>query len=324
MPHFNRSALIAESIRSVEDQTYKNWELIIVDDGSDETELEKIKHYGSIPGIRLICANNETKGAAACRNLGFRLATGKYIVFLDSDDVLEPFCLAQRLAVITKDPGLDWAVFLQYAWRPGRSSNPVFNKPLKNKEEAIDWFFKMDPPWQTMAPIWKKETLVKLNGFDASLIYMEDPDLHLRALLDPSLKVSFNYDLPADSYYRLGNMDIDKSSTFYHLSIISRFAFLEKLLTFLKEEQNGDEDSFSKCKRSIRTGFYNFVRDFLIYRIGEYNAQFDASLKKMGSYDILTWWDIYKLKALRNVFLSKSRLVSMLKLRGLLYKALLN
>ena len=220
MPVLNAEEFLPSTLTSIKAQTYSNWELIIINDGSEDNSLTTAEKFSiDNPGkCKIIDSLKKQSGAAACRNKGLHFATGQYIIFLDSDDLLEEFCLQQRITVMQNEPLLDWAVFMQYQRTPEEGSpNKLFNKSVFSREEAIKYFLQMDPPWQTMAPIWKKQTLIICGGFDESLICMEDPDLHLRALLNDDLKVSIEFNLPADCFYRLSAMDEEKSKNFLSL-----------------------------------------------------------------------------------------------------------
>lgn len=115
MPSFNTAPYIAESIRSVMAQTYTDWELIIVDDAStDNTDeviaaLKKERHCEEPQGDAAILGrirylkNDRNCGAAYSRNRALREARGKYIAFLDSDDLWAPDKLEKQIAFMTKN-----------------------------------------------------------------------------------------------------------------------------------------------------------------------------------------------------------------------------
>lgn len=95
MPCYNTGSYIAQSIRSVLDQTYPHWELLIVDDRSTDDSIEVIRGF-SDDRIRLL-QNERTSGAAVSRNYALREARGKWIAFLDSDDLWAPDKLEKQL-----------------------------------------------------------------------------------------------------------------------------------------------------------------------------------------------------------------------------------
>lgn len=320
MPVYNRQEFLPETLSSIAAQTYTNWELLAVDDGSTDTSKQIIQEFSErFPGkVRIIFSNQSQSGAANCRNLGINHAFGDLIIFLDSDDKLAPHCLEQR-KIVMQNITFDWAVFLQYVWIPGDlNSNRVFNKLTKTKQQAIAFFLQMDPAWQTMAPIWRLDTLKKLQGFDKSLIYMEDPDLHLRALLDNSLQVSFCYNLPPDCYYRVDNSDATKANRFYDLSITSRFLFLNKIDIYLSKVI--DENIIMEYKSNLRKGYIAFLKVFLLSRIKKFYPDFTASLSALAQKKILSNSDVKKIKLMAAVYYNDSVLINKLRLKGLLYR----
>ena len=86
MPAFNREKFIAESIESALAQSYEDFELIVIDDGSKDQTVEVAKKYLSDPRVHLI-QNEKNMGIATTRNRAIRVARGEYIAMLDSDDI---------------------------------------------------------------------------------------------------------------------------------------------------------------------------------------------------------------------------------------------
>src|SRR5579871_4739318 len=143
MPVYNREEYLDESLSSVAAQNYINWQLVIVDDGSTDGSMEVAKQFANdhINKCKIISSAVSRSGAAACRNIGTAHADGGYIIFLDSDDKLENFCLQQRIKVMNENPELDWAVFKQYKWEPEKKPPyNLFSKSIATKEEAINFF----------------------------------------------------------------------------------------------------------------------------------------------------------------------------------------
>jgi len=89
IPVYNRSGLLQETVKSIQEQTFTSYEIIIVDDGStDGSGAEIDKLYGNMANISIIHQVNQERGAS--RNNGFKKAKGEYVIFLDSDDRLMP------------------------------------------------------------------------------------------------------------------------------------------------------------------------------------------------------------------------------------------
>lgn len=95
MPAFNSARYIAKTIQSVLDQTYKGWELLVIDDCSSDGTAEVVAGFGD-SRIRLL-RNEVNSGAAISRNYGLREAKGRWIAFLDSDDLWLPTKLEEQL-----------------------------------------------------------------------------------------------------------------------------------------------------------------------------------------------------------------------------------
>ena len=96
MPSYNTAEFIAESIKSVLAQSYKDWELLIVDDCSTDNTDEVVKPYLSDERIKYL-KNEKNSGAAVSRNRALREAKGKWIAFLDSDDLWTPKKLSKQI-----------------------------------------------------------------------------------------------------------------------------------------------------------------------------------------------------------------------------------
>lgn len=103
MPLYNYSNYLDASIRSVMEQTYLHWELIIIDDCSTDNSYQRAKEFASLdPRIRLFSLSKNS-GTAVARNYGLDQATGKYIAFLDSDDEYDSTYLESQLSKLVKD-----------------------------------------------------------------------------------------------------------------------------------------------------------------------------------------------------------------------------
>ena len=104
---YNRAGLVTRALDSLIAQTEKDWEAIIIDDGSTDDTLERI-----IPYLKMYpaqkCILQTHKGGAAAKNSGLYAATGKYVTFLDSDDQFEQDHLAIRKAVLLEYPSVSF------------------------------------------------------------------------------------------------------------------------------------------------------------------------------------------------------------------------
>ena len=102
MPSWNTARFIAASIQSVMDQTYRNWELLIVDDCSTDNTDEIVAPFLKDPRVRYFY-NEKNSGAALTRNRALREASGEWIAFLDSDDLWAPEKLEKQLGFMKEN-----------------------------------------------------------------------------------------------------------------------------------------------------------------------------------------------------------------------------
>ncbi len=131
IPNYNRESLIGETLDSILAQSYYNWECIIVDDGSTDNSVEVIKSFTEKDNrFQLIQRSSDyQKGANSCRNIGLRKATGKYIIYFDSDDLMIEDHLEKKMNFMLAGD-LDYAIF----------KSKHFNQPL-DEDEYIDYSY---------------------------------------------------------------------------------------------------------------------------------------------------------------------------------------
>ncbi|MCK5536627.1 MAG: glycosyltransferase family 2 protein [Bacteroidales bacterium] len=104
MPAYNADMFIAESIKSVMNQTYQNWELIIINDGSIDNTGTVIKSFND---DRVKIIEQKNMGVSAARNVGLSLSKGKYLTFLDADDTFSEKSLGIRVKYLEENPDVD-------------------------------------------------------------------------------------------------------------------------------------------------------------------------------------------------------------------------
>ena len=108
IPYYNQAEFVEKTLKSVLKQSFFNWECIIIDDGSTDQGNEKIKKYCK-EDFRFKLYSFQNKGLAASRNRGIRKAKGKYLLFLDSDDLLYHTALETMYVQMKKDSNIDIA-----------------------------------------------------------------------------------------------------------------------------------------------------------------------------------------------------------------------
>jgi glycosyltransferase involved in cell wall biosynthesis len=133
MPSYNTAKYISDSIESIRAQTYTNWELIVVDDCSTDNSIEVIRAFNDSRIILL--QNQKNSGAAISRNYALREAKGKWIAFLDSDDIWVPEKLEKQIKFMEDNnysfTFTDYRICLNGEWLPYINTGPnVVNKRM--------------------------------------------------------------------------------------------------------------------------------------------------------------------------------------------------
>ena len=178
-PAYNAAAFIAETIDSVRAQTFDDWELLIVDDGSADATNELIAGYQERDGrIRLLQQANA--GPAAARNHGMRAARGAFFAFLDSDDTWEPTYLERQLAVFREHPDTHLVTGVARYRGGARDGKPmrrfVEGYPLVSLRDMI-----ADDTAVFIMTLFRREVFDTVGGLDESKWRSEDYDFWLRA-----------------------------------------------------------------------------------------------------------------------------------------------
>ena len=200
MPNYNGSAYLTESIRSVLAQTYREWELLLVDDRSTDDSVAVAKNTAAgDERISILRNEQDAKGGSVCRNIGLRKASGEFLIFMDSDDLLEPDCLAGRVRVMEQG-GVEAAVFAMGTFQDQVGDMPSVWRPIKL--HALELFPSHRLPWSVMSPIWRREFVLRQDGFDERYPSPQDPEFHTRCLLDPEFRLEVYPDV-IDIHYRL-------------------------------------------------------------------------------------------------------------------------
>jgi glycosyltransferase involved in cell wall biosynthesis len=174
IPTHNRAALVREAVASVTAQTYRDYEILVVDDASSDDTREALAAWREVRVLRQACR----RGVAAARNLGIAAARGEWLAFLDSDDLWLPEKLARQMAHLQDQPHLLISQTDETWVRRGVR----VNKPAAHRKVAGRIFFPslerclISPS----AVILNRRLLEAHGGFDEDLPAAEDYDLWLR------------------------------------------------------------------------------------------------------------------------------------------------
>ncbi|MBK9282719.1 MAG: glycosyltransferase family 2 protein [Sphingobacteriaceae bacterium] len=169
IPTHNRANILKECLQSVVSQTYKNIEVIVVNDHSTDDTLNILEEYQSNYGFfRFI--NNDGKGVSAARNLGIRIAKGDYIAFMDDDDICELFRIEEQMKPIIES-GFKFNFII--------SSFSVFSKTGQTIK-IYDYLLKTNSVGYTVRWLVKRDLLLEAGLFDTSQPNLEEVELFFR------------------------------------------------------------------------------------------------------------------------------------------------
>ena len=176
IPVYNGEKTIRETIESVLNQTFRNFELIILNDGSQDSTLEVVS---SIQDFRLKVFSHPNAGLAASRNRGTFHAVGEYISFIDADDLWTPDKLETQLKALQDNP----EAAVAYSWTNYIDESGQFLRRggyLTANGDVYAKLLVVDFLENGSNPLIRRQALIQVRGFDESLPAAEDWDVLLR------------------------------------------------------------------------------------------------------------------------------------------------
>ena len=183
-PTFDRREVLPRALDSVLAQTFSDWELIVVDDGSTDATADMVKHDYSDAHLLI----QENRGVSAARNAGIAAARGEWIAFLDSDDAWLPEKLDRQMGALEAEPGHRLCHTDEIWIRNGQRVNP-----MEKHAKAGGRIYLMCLPLCCISPssvVMHRDLLKETGGFDETFEVCEDYDLWLRVpARDPVLFV---------------------------------------------------------------------------------------------------------------------------------------
>lgn len=203
IPCYNQAQFLPETLQSVLDQSYQNWECIIVNDGSPD-DTEEIAQKWCEKDVRFIYLKKENGGLSSARNAGLKIAKGDYIQFLDSDDLLEKDKLLHQSLFFNFNIDIIISGYRYFENSEGIGKLKIIGRSgsipetiviMSDNVDVINLFRRRNP-FVICAPLYKKRVFDIVGNFDEQLHSLEDWDFHLRCALK---KVIFHHSGYADN-----------------------------------------------------------------------------------------------------------------------------
>ena len=257
IPTYNRDAVLKRAIKSVLSQTFQDFELIIVDDGSIDETKEVINSFRSSK-IKYFYQKN-SGGAAGPKNTGIKIAQGKYIAILDSDDEWLPEKLEKQIEFFEKNPEISVL-----------ACNFLINGKKEYKIPRYKNLFKRMLVTDDMGPgsimIYQREVFDKVGLFDENLKSGQDKEMRIR--LAREYKFGFVDECLVN--YHLGHNNISSLG----LSIKKREKDWDYIFNKYKKYYQEDKKLYSDKLR------YDGTRYMLLGLVGKARKSFSSSIKK--------------------------------------------
>lgn len=288
MPAFNSSKYISAAIDSVLIQSYQDFEIVVVDDGSTDDTADVVKSYLSDSRIKYIVQENQGPGAA--RNRGMQLSSGDYICFLDSDDLMKEGSLKVRHEAFVACPDV-MLVFTDYSLKDSGDKYiekylcyndfmSFFNKSVIRRghsyvsfdDEFINLFFQFSPH-----PIWTGTVMINravvdsIGYFRTDLKVSEDTDLWIR--IAEKYKVLFVDEATATYNHCFSSLTVNNTERYCKDVITS----LQNVNTATKERRKIIYHKISDTFFSL--GYYYYTIDQRKLAVRQYFSGLKYNLK---------------------------------------------
>jgi glycosyltransferase involved in cell wall biosynthesis len=250
IPLYNKEQSIESTLDSVLAQTYKDFEIVVVDDGSTDKSADVVS---AIDDDRIVFISQENQGVSAARNTGIIAAKGEYVAFLDGDDLWHPEYLETLVRLISDYPN---------ATLYGIGFSKINDNKIPINVQPTSMRGEIETPWENYVGYWtgssssSRELLLKAGMFDTRMTHGEDIDMWWRLLLIGKGA----YDNRVLAYYRQNAEN----------RAMNRLIPLEKHIPYYI-------DKYSKA-REENISFRRYFDREMIYRL--YPYLFDKKYKK--------------------------------------------
>ncbi len=298
IPVFNTEAHIAGAIESAFAQTYKNHEIIVVNDGSTDRTLEVVRRFDR--NVRLL--QTPHLGPSAARNAGIQASQGDYLVFLDADDLILPQKFTLQTQYLKANPQIDvvysggyrlWTTSHGFEKRESLEKIGMLNPRLGAPDVSLPQLVTQNA-FPIHCAMTRREAVVDCGGFDVSLFGLEDWDFWLRI----AERSCFSY-LPGDvAVYRY----VPGSISYQQVRLGKSFRMICKKIE--------KAEWFERLPRHVQARFYlDWATQELMFRDPDYARKmlsharrrdpsylpalfFEAAIALMGEHAAI----LYKLK----------------------------
>ena len=273
IPTFNRGSLIKETIESILNQTYKDFEIIIIDDHSTDNTFQIVNRFANLDNRVYIYKRplNLPKGGNSCRNFGLKVSRGDYIKWLDSDDLLEPSALElQYQNILNMKSDVSVCNSINF------TTDPIFRKTSRwgslngsiSPSSFISGLFR----WHTCSGLWNRQYFENLEVWEIGLTNSQEWLMHLTQIVN-GCRISIVEDELCLIRVHKGSMSSsnNKSGRYYFNEVKARLFAIDILY---KNRETIDKEAKRKIFHQIyiyhifsayKLNFFGFFQLFFYY-----------------------------------------------------------
>jgi glycosyltransferase involved in cell wall biosynthesis len=276
IPLYNKENLVEETIKSLLSQSFKDFEVIVVNDGSTDNSLKKVE---TLIDARFKIINQENHGASHARNTGIKEASGNYIALLDADDLWYNNHLFElkKLVEIFPDAGL-FCNNYEINYDDKLIKPAVFNFNYEQVPVIVSDYFKSSiinsVAW-TSSVSFTKDTFNKIGKFNLGLRTGQDIDLWIRFALhdliafNPQITMRYNRlnlnnlsksEFNDDRYTLIANYHIEEQKN----ASLKLYLDINRFAVALRCKMNGENDLYKKLKKEINFNNLNLNQKILL------------------------------------------------------------
>lgn len=278
IPLYNKEKYIESTLKSVLNQDFKDFEIIVFDDGSTDESLKKVKTFND---SRIVIYKQKNEGVSSTRNNAIKVAKGKYMALLDADDYWTPNHLTELKNLINAFPeaGL-FCNNYQVIYNNKVSLPAKFNFNYGNDYLIVEDFFKASiincVAW-TSSVCFSKETFLNIGGFQPHLKTAQDLDLWIRLALKHQVafnpKITMHYKLYvknslSKSEDNFNGIRYDFISSFSKIEAtnpsLKLYLDINRYAVALRSRVNNNNELYKKLKSEINPSNLNFKQKLLL------------------------------------------------------------
>jgi glycosyltransferase involved in cell wall biosynthesis len=263
VPTYNRANLIGDTIRSIQRQTLDNWELIIVDDRSSDNTAEVVGDFCR-SDRRISSALRPLtmkKGANSCRNYGLKLSAGRYIKWLDSDDMLNPDCLQKQTNIMSGgsfDVCFSQTGCFKVVDQKTIELDRIWGRIAPDKD-PYEEYLRQSMKWASGSGLWRREFVGDMP-FLEGLMNSQEWLMHLKYMLrNPKIAV-IDEKLCMVRVHATNMSNTKNKSAEYFYHTCSAYLHAARLLH--------DSTAFSKSRMTILLKKFSWYHLFVFYKGG--------------------------------------------------------